>query len=470
MSVARLLSRLGSPYVLLSAAVVVGCGSRPFEPSPTEHSNAAPGRQTSGVVSQAIGPEGGEIALADGFSLSVPAGALPSTVDISVERWETTIPFAAGPAYLLGPEGLTFDSPVRLELPVVGGGVGGDTKQLLTAYWSPKGIEDFRPVERVVVDESLVKVETTHFSVWMAGNVQPTFLAASERFPGGIATDGKHVYWANQGNLNSQLTNTNQGYIARVSVKGGNVELLTPPQEDPWSVALGGSYVYWANAGDGLEYAGEGTGSAIMRVAKTGGVPEQLSAERYATALAVDSTHIYYTDGELGEVRRLPLDGGTPTTIADGQGNPANIAMDDSYVAWTSSVMGTISSYAKLSGAVSVLALNQLSPSGVAVLDGVVYWANEGDGYVSKVPAAGGAVQVLRQARRPAAIAVVDSTVFFTDLEDSCVYSVSTTGGSATILAKDQWVPWNLTASNRTVLWSSAGLYPFEGNIAMMSI
>jgi len=87
-------------------------------------------------------------------------------------------------------------------------------------------------------------------------------------------------------------------------------------------------------------------------------------------AIAVDATYVYWTTS--GEVKRVPLDGGTPTTIASG-GPSSNIAVDAVYVYWTSykedSVLvmkgplngGTPIVLASVQGAVTDLTVNSTS-------------------------------------------------------------------------------------------------------------
>ena len=77
--------------------------------------------------SAVIGPEGGSLTSADGsFTLEVPAGALSDSVTLSVAPVDVaSLPESVsggavdGPAYIVGPEGVTFATPVnaRVTLP-----------------------------------------------------------------------------------------------------------------------------------------------------------------------------------------------------------------------------------------------------------------------------------------------------------------------------------------------------------------
>jgi hypothetical protein len=109
----------------------------------------------------------------------------------------------------------------------------------------------------------------------------------------------------------------------------------------------------------------------------------------------VDATSIYWTNvADGGTVMKVGLGGGTPTTLASGQGHPAGIAVDATSVYWTNSGSlgssdGTVMKVGLGGGAPTTLASDQNYPTSIAVGVTSVYWTNSGattnEGEVMKV-------------------------------------------------------------------------------------
>jgi hypothetical protein len=179
--------------------------------------------------------------------------------------------------------------------------------------------------------------------------------------PGGIATDGVHVYYA------SELGNK----VLRVPTMGGAVQTLFTDKalRFPGPIALDATSVYWVNMRDG----------SVQRMPKNGGAPRELGSGRGRSfGLAVDAQNAYFTDYDAGKVWRVPIAGGTTTALAEGQGGPVGLAIDRDYVYFANSKDGTIQRVAKAGGPLTQIAAGQEKPSNVAVDDANVYWLNVG--------------------------------------------------------------------------------------------
>lgn len=81
----------------------------------------------------------------------------------------------------------------------------------------------------------------------------------------------------------------------------------------------------------------DGSTCEIVRVPKTGGAPTVVvPGHPLPCEIAVDSTHLYWTDGDA--LRRQPLDGsGEAQTIATGLVSAESLAVGDRVVAWADS-------------------------------------------------------------------------------------------------------------------------------------
>lgn len=89
-------------------------GTSTYQPAPA-------GTPTGTPVTQTIDAAGGTVVSADArLTLSIPAGALSSPTDITIQPITNTGPNGSGVAYRLGPEGTTFAVPVTLTFTLSG--------------------------------------------------------------------------------------------------------------------------------------------------------------------------------------------------------------------------------------------------------------------------------------------------------------------------------------------------------------
>src|SRR5262245_35696453 len=107
-------------FVFPIAVVVWSCS---FGCSSSDSGGTTPATHpvgTGATVTKSAGPEGGTVALDDGTTLEVPAGALDSSQSITITSSMDAPPSGVtnlSPIYKFGPEGLTFKIPVTVHLP-----------------------------------------------------------------------------------------------------------------------------------------------------------------------------------------------------------------------------------------------------------------------------------------------------------------------------------------------------------------
>lgn len=178
--------------------------------------------------------------------------------------------------------------------------------------------------------------------------------------------------------------------------------------------------------------------------------------------LQVDPPYAYLgTHDQPSDTHRLlkvPLNGGSPTTLAMGTGEIMSIAIGPGSV-FFSAYAGTGSAIHKvpiMGGTVAPLVVTGSGTSLLAANSGNVYWANSVDGSVYGVPQAGGNAVELVAATGGVAfrgIAVRGTVVCWTDSNAGLVSKVSITGGSPSTLASAQPRPLRVAINATHVFW-----------------
>lgn len=266
-----------------------------------------------------IGAEGGSVSTDDGFELIIPAGALDADLDITVEVLPDRPEFAVGPVYRLSPAEQSFRVPVRVRLPADPiEELPEDTRRPLTGLTAPRGSDVYTELNSIDSGPDYVVAETTHFSSFVAGELSPSELSATELYPRGVACDGDKIYWATGGNTVNMLPHGNQGYVASVPVGGGTVDPLSDVQEEPIDVAVTNTYIFWITGGRGVDDPLGGVDATVMRANKDGSGVATLYSGGYPGALAVDDAAVYWSDRDLGEILTVSQAGGDAQVLATG--------------------------------------------------------------------------------------------------------------------------------------------------------
>src|SRR6185369_15766210 len=123
-------------------------------------------------VTKTIGASGGSIISGDGIvELNIPAGALSSNTEISIQPVTNEAPGGIGLSYHLMPDGTKFSTPAKLIFHYTDHDISGSVPYLLyIAYQDSANIwrADYinRNVDTVAKTASL---DISHFSIWSAG-------------------------------------------------------------------------------------------------------------------------------------------------------------------------------------------------------------------------------------------------------------------------------------------------------------
>jgi hypothetical protein len=116
------------------------------------------------AASLRIGPAGGRLDAPDyGLAVVVPPGAFASEQLVTLQPIEAKAPGALGPAWRIGPEGVTATKPITLEWQV-GALHRRGTANLRIATQGADGV--WRSSKAGSDDGEIVRAQTTHFSDW----------------------------------------------------------------------------------------------------------------------------------------------------------------------------------------------------------------------------------------------------------------------------------------------------------------
>jgi len=187
---------------------------------------------------------------------------------------------------------------------------GSDVQTLASDFFSISGLGG---VALNATDFYCQRVEGEVVRVPLAGGIPQTVQQGLHQQ--GLALDASDLFVVSGGGL------------LKVARGGGAVTTLY--NGDPFDVAVHDERVYWTEGG---EYGKENKG--IFSMPKAGGEATMLAASLDADQLAVDATHVYWSDDHGDRIRRVPIAGGTTEDVATEVG-PRAIAMDDRFVYWS---------------------------------------------------------------------------------------------------------------------------------------
>jgi sugar lactone lactonase YvrE len=215
-------------------------------------------------------------------------------------------------------------------------------------------------------------------SVWKvsAAGGPATMLVDDLAFPGPIVVSGTSLLWIDS-------WQTTEGRIMQSALDGSAIAVLATAQNEPIALAAGGGAAVWSVLG---EY--QSVGGAIFQTKMGGGAVDGFVVGiDTPLAVTVQSGDVYWADeGNLnvensGRVMKAPLDpnAGKATTLVSG-GRPQGVAADGANVYWTDSATQSVQRIPIAGGTASTLAKGQVGPLAIAVDDANVYWVRIAEG------------------------------------------------------------------------------------------
>ena len=220
------------------------------------------------------------------------------------------------------------------------------------------------------------------------GGGSATVFANGQTTPWAIALNSSYVFWVTFGPADAN-SNYPNGTVMRMTKTGNGPVSLATAQNKPFSVAADESSVYWVNGGTNTL-----TKTGVYSVPINGGTPSVLvdgsgNVWTTPTAIAVDATRVFW--GQAGDaysdavVVQMPLDGSSWVGVSTGE-ELARLALDSTMVYWTNG-NGHAVRKAPIGGkgSATTVATDVSYTRAIAVDANHVYWAGAGTGKVRRV-------------------------------------------------------------------------------------
>jgi len=197
------------------------------------------------------------------------------------------------------------------------------------------------------------------------------------------------------------------------------------------------------------------------------GVATDVATDTQPSSVVVDGTDVYWRNA-AGELRSVPIGGGTVTTLTSGQdAGPYTRALVQSgaRLYWTNPTAGTIATMVKGSdaGAPQTLFSGETNPGTLATDGTNLYWT--GSGGIRKGAIGGGTAVTIATNVVVAALASDGTNVYFVDLPNG-VSRVPVGGGNVSVLVDavtyGQYDSYGIAVDGTSVYWTlyNTGLVP----------
>lgn len=180
----------------------------------------------------------------------------------------------------------------------------------------------------------------------------------------GIRVDSTNVYWIDLG-----IPPNPNGAVKKVPTSGGATTVLASGLGGPAALAIDATSVYFTLAG---------SLGKIMKVPLAGGTPVTLCAQPATAAIEVDAHDVYWGDLALSDnVGKIPIGGGTTTSLATGL--VTGLALDSTNLYWSD---GNVKGLLKVpigGGTPSTIWTGSDAPFGLVVDATNLYWIDSPD-------------------------------------------------------------------------------------------
>lgn len=282
-------------------------------------------------------------------------------------------------------------------------------------------------------------------------------IAEGQDHPWGIFVDATHVYWTNKGK------EKRNGSLARAEKRAGApIEVLAQDLATPYGIAVAKGRVYFSATTPG--FGGLGSVSLVDKahidrpLREAGAIEEPWS-------IVVRGDDIYFTDLHLRHVSSAPLTASVDTSkvnaLANTDGRPVGLAVDDTHVYWTDSDPGVINKTPRGGGPITTLVARGDKTTGLAIDDTYVYFSEWGSGRIGRVLKSGGGIATLVSGHKGVrAIAVDDTRLYWSHPPTGTIRSIPKGGGPATVHASDLKHPYSIAVDDTSIYWAE-----FDGGV-----